>query len=117
MTNVNWDRIADDYRQHRQGYPDRFYRVLREEGVGFEGGRILDLGAGTLDVARGFARRGARAFAIEPSGPLMQAGVQMGHHAQAVGVDVVAIAVGPLDQPFAQLLCHVRRRPRRHALL
>ena len=75
MTNVNWDRIADDYCHHRQGYPDRFYAVLTEEGVFFEGARILDLGAGTLDVARGLARRGATAFAVEPSGPMVRAGV------------------------------------------
>ncbi len=42
-------------------------------------------------------------------GPVLQARVDGGVHHQAVGVDVVVVAVGPVDQPFAQLLREVGR--------
>ncbi|CAB5723565.1 Uncharacterised protein [Delftia tsuruhatensis] len=41
-------------------------------------------------------------------GPGLQARVDGGVHHQAVGVDVVVVAVGPVDQPLAQLLREVR---------
>ena len=43
----------------------------------------------------------------------LQPRVQRGPHHQSVGVDVEAAPVGPLDQPFAQVHRHVRRRPDR----
>ena len=42
-------------------------------------------------------------------GPGLHARINGRLHHQAVGVDVVVVRVGPVDQPFAQLLCKVRR--------
>ena len=41
-------------------------------------------------------------------GPLLDARVDGGLHHQAIGVDVVVVRVGPVDQPFAQRLRKVR---------
>jgi hypothetical protein len=49
-------------------------------------------------------------------GRLLQARVDGGAHHQAVGVDVVVLAVGPGDQPLAHLLRHVRRDAHRLVL-
>ena len=49
-------------------------------------------------------------------GHLLQARVEGGVHHQAVGVDVVVVAVSPVDQPFAQLLGKVRGRAHRFKL-
>ena len=42
-------------------------------------------------------------------GQLLKVGVQRGAHPQTIGMNVVALAVCPANQPFAQVLRHMRR--------
>jgi 2-polyprenyl-3-methyl-5-hydroxy-6-metoxy-1,4-benzoquinol methylase len=57
---MDWGRTSEDYATHRPGPPQEFYERYRSLGVGFPGQRILDLGTGTGELARQFARQGAR---------------------------------------------------------
>ena len=62
-----WDATSLDYLQHRPGYPDEFFRVLQQLGVGLEGQDILDLGTGTGAWAVQFALQKARVTATDIS--------------------------------------------------
>jgi SAM-dependent methyltransferase len=69
---VDFGKTASDYGRYRAGYPDELYRRLQAFGVGLPGQRILDLGAGTGFLGRGFARNGCHLTAIDISAPLMR---------------------------------------------
>ncbi|WP_295458598.1 class I SAM-dependent methyltransferase [uncultured Thiodictyon sp.] len=62
---LNWSAASADYLRHRNGYPNCYFRLLRELGVGVAGSRILDLGVGTGALALPFARQGARVIGID----------------------------------------------------
>ncbi len=64
---VDFGRTAADYAQHRPGFPDAFFDKLATLGIGRAGQQVLDLGTGTGTLARGFARRGCTAVALDPS--------------------------------------------------
>jgi 2-polyprenyl-3-methyl-5-hydroxy-6-metoxy-1,4-benzoquinol methylase len=55
----DWGRTSDDYAKYRPGYPDSFYELLRNRGIGLPGQWILDLGTGTGELALRFAAQGA----------------------------------------------------------
>lgn len=61
----DWGRTSGDYATHRPGPPDSLFERLALFGVGLPGQRVLDLGTGTGVMARGLARRGARATGID----------------------------------------------------
>jgi ubiquinone/menaquinone biosynthesis C-methylase UbiE len=61
----DWGKTSQDYARFRAGYPERFYDVLTALGIGTPGQRILDLGTGTGELARAFARRGARVVGVD----------------------------------------------------
>ncbi|MGH9575134.1 MAG: class I SAM-dependent methyltransferase [Candidatus Acidiferrales bacterium] len=73
MDSVDHDRILDwghasaDYARYRTGYPPSFFNRLSALGIGISGQRILDLGTGTGNLAREFARRGCSVAAIDIS--------------------------------------------------
>jgi SAM-dependent methyltransferase len=69
---VDFGKTASDYGRYRAGYPDELYRRLEAFGVGISGQRILDLGAGTGFLGRGFARRGCHLTATDISRQLMR---------------------------------------------
>ncbi len=58
---MDWGLTAADYARHRPGPPLEFYERYRSLGVGLPGQHILDLGTGTGELARQFARQGAQA--------------------------------------------------------
>jgi 2-polyprenyl-3-methyl-5-hydroxy-6-metoxy-1,4-benzoquinol methylase len=72
MSTIDFGKTALDYRKHRAGFPDDYFARIAPYGIGVRGQRILDLGTGTGTVARGFARRGCRVTAIDPSTSLME---------------------------------------------
>lgn len=69
---VDFGKTAADYGRYRAGYPDELYGRLQAMGVGLAGQRVLDLGAGTGYLGRGFARRGCRVFGMDISPALMR---------------------------------------------
>ena len=58
---------AADYACYRAGFPESFFTRLSGFGIGLPDQWIIDLGTGTGTLARGFARRGCRVTAIDPS--------------------------------------------------
>jgi 2-polyprenyl-3-methyl-5-hydroxy-6-metoxy-1,4-benzoquinol methylase len=56
-----------DYARYRARCPPSFFNRLAALGIGLSGQRILDLGTGTGNLAREFARRGCSVAAIDIS--------------------------------------------------
>lgn len=82
---VEFGVAAADYAAHRQGQPAETYRRLAALGVGLPGQRVVDVGTGTGDLARGLARRGAVVIGVDPSTLLLAEAARL---AVAEGVDV-----------------------------
>ncbi len=68
---VDFSLTAGDYATHRAGFPDEFFDRLEALGLCAPGRRALDLGTGTGSVARGLARRGCDAVALDPGRALV----------------------------------------------
>ena len=69
---IDFGKTADDYRQHRVGFPDRLFERLALRGIGQRGQRVLDIGTGTGHLARGFAvRGGCDVVGLDPSEALV----------------------------------------------
>ena len=73
---MRWDATSQDYLQHRPGYPDVFFILLQDLGIGLAGQDILDLGSGTGALAVSFAKQGAQITAVDLSEGQIQAGQQ-----------------------------------------
>ena len=56
---VDFGKTAADYGRYRAGFPAEFFDRVFASGAVREGDALLDLGAGTGTLARGFAARGA----------------------------------------------------------
>ncbi len=98
MKGVDFGRAARDYAQHRPGlFPEDFAR-LRALGVGRPGERVLDVGTGTGDMARGLALGGARLVGLDPSPALLAAGRELDRRA---GVATARALGRAEDLPFA----------------
>jgi SAM-dependent methyltransferase len=69
---VDFGRTSADYATHRAGFPSSFYSTLDDMGVAVTGSALLDLGTGTGTLARGFAARGARVQALDPSSEMLE---------------------------------------------
>ncbi len=63
----NWGKASGDYSKYRPGYPESFYELMADLGIGIPGQHILDLGTGTGVLARAFAIRGAVVTGIDIS--------------------------------------------------
>ncbi len=71
-SSVDFGTTAADYHAHRKGFgPEVFARLGREE-ILQKRADILDLGCGTGSLAIGFAARGHRVTALDPSQPMLQ---------------------------------------------
>ena len=85
---VDYGKTAADYGRHRRGFPDELYRRLRPFDVGLAGQTIVDLGAGTGFLGRGFAKAGCPVTCVDISEAMMAesarldsiCGVQMTYH-------------------------------------
>ena len=69
---IDFGRTAEDFATHRAGFPEALFDRLAALGVRMRGAGVLDLGAGTGTLARGFARRGARVTGLDPAAPLLE---------------------------------------------
>jgi ubiquinone/menaquinone biosynthesis C-methylase UbiE len=69
---VDFGKAATDYARYRIGFPDRFFEQLFAAGLVRPGSRVLDLGTGTGNVARGFATRGCIVTGLDKSAPLLE---------------------------------------------
>jgi len=69
--NIDFGAVADDYARYRPGFPDVLFDRLAGCGVGTRDQAIVDVGTGTGNLARGFARRGARVIGIDPDERLL----------------------------------------------
>ena len=83
---VDYGGTARDYARYRAGFPEELYERLEAMGVGGTGRRVLDLGTGTGDLARGFALRGAEAIGIDVSDALLDVARELDREA-GVSVD------------------------------
>jgi SAM-dependent methyltransferase len=68
---VDFGKTAADYGRYRAGFPAEFFDRVFASGAVREGDALLDLGAGTGTLARGFAARGCEVTALDPSAPLL----------------------------------------------
>lgn len=66
MTERNFGAVAADYATHRLGFPDSLFDRLATLDVFRPGDRVIDVGAGTGTLARGFARRRCRVLGVDP---------------------------------------------------
>ncbi len=82
---VSFGNTADDYAQHRAGFPESFFDALSRRDLVDEGLRVLDLGTGTGTIARGLARRGAAVTGLDISANMMAQAERLD---QAAGVKV-----------------------------
>ena len=89
---VDFGLTAADYSRYRQGLPAEFFERLRRRGVGLPGQRILDLGTGTGQMARGLALGGAAVTALDRSPDLLAAAGELDREAGVVVQQVVAPA-------------------------
>ena len=63
---MNFGPSAEDYALHRAGFPHSFFERVRLEAP------LLDLGAGTGTLARGFAARGLATVALDLSAEMLR---------------------------------------------
>ncbi|HNX57734.1 MAG TPA: methyltransferase domain-containing protein [Spirochaetota bacterium] len=63
----NWGLTSKDYGNYRKGYPPFVYDYLSTIGIGVRDQRILDMGTGTGNLAREFAKRGSVVTGVDAS--------------------------------------------------
>lgn len=84
-TRVQFGLTAEDYARYRAGFPDEFFERIDRETPLQPGALLVDLGAGTGTLARGFARRGCSVIGIDLSAPMLEQAAALD---QAAGVRV-----------------------------
>lgn len=65
-----FDRVADLYDRARPGYPDALFDRVAAYAELASGARVLEVGCGTGQATRSFARRGLRMTCLEPGANL-----------------------------------------------
>ena len=94
---VDFGRTAADYVEHRPGLPAEDCARLLERLELSKRGRVLDVGTGTGQLARGLARLGAVAVGLDPSAPLLEEGRDLDARA---GVSVARVRGRAERLPF-----------------
>ncbi len=101
---ASFGEVADEYADHRPGYPDEAVRWL----VGASPGRVLELGAGTGKLTAGSAGLGHEVIAVDPSAEML------GHlqrrtpaaHALVARAEHIPLATGSVDVVVAAQAFH-----------
>ncbi len=91
---IDFGKTADDYRTHRQGFPQRFFDELKRRDLLDANRRVLDLGTGTGTLARGAALTGSEVTALDIAPELINKAKVLD---QQVGVEVV-YHIAPAEQ-------------------
>ena len=94
----DWGKTSDDYSRFRPGYPEEFYDLLSNLGIGRRGQSILDLGTGTGVLARAFAHRGAGVVGVDASAEQIRAAMAAAD-AEKLDVDFRVGAAEEVDFP------------------
>jgi SAM-dependent methyltransferase len=68
----DFGRTARDYARHRAAFPGELLDRLADESIVRAGMRVVDLGTGTGDLARLFARRGCEVVGIDIAPVLLE---------------------------------------------
>lgn len=74
---IDFGKTAQDYSQHRAGFPKSLFNRLLAYKIGLPNQQILDMGTGTGTMARGFARQACRVTALDPAWPLLIQGQRL----------------------------------------
>src|SRR5689334_22071712 len=69
---IDFGKTSDDYANFRIDFAPELFERLRRMHVGIAGQRVLDLGAGTGLLARGFSRLGCDVTLIDRSAALLR---------------------------------------------
>ncbi|MEM6284148.1 MAG: methyltransferase domain-containing protein [Chloroflexota bacterium] len=85
---VDFGKTAGDYKQHRQGFPPRFFERLAAMELIGTGKTVLDVGTGTGTLARGIAQAGSDVTGVDIAAPMMEqakvldneAGITIAYH-------------------------------------
>ena len=99
---IDFGKAADDYANHRAGFPDSLFERLFKGGTVRTGNRLLDLGTGTGTLARGFAARGCTVTGLDPSPAMLAEARRLADREGAVAAfrEGRAEATGEPDQAF-----------------
>jgi SAM-dependent methyltransferase len=97
---IDFGKTAQDYGRYRAGFPPAFFERIATFGIGVAGQRVLDLGAGTGTLARGFALRGCQVTGLDPSTALTEEAKRLDQEAH-VSVQYVAAKAEQTGLPDA----------------
>lgn len=68
---VAFGRAATDYNEYRAQYPAELFDRLEAAGIGFDQGKVLDIGTGTGFLASALARRGYDVVGLDVDSALL----------------------------------------------
>jgi 2-polyprenyl-3-methyl-5-hydroxy-6-metoxy-1,4-benzoquinol methylase len=100
---LNWDQTSEDYSKYRPGYPDSYFLLLQELGIGQKNQDILDLGTGTGALALPFAKQGAHVTGVDISTGQIEAAKTLASQKKLNVRFIVAKAEDRRDSPTNHL--------------
>lgn len=89
---IDFGLAATDYAKYRAGFPDEFFAHVHARRLIQPQARLLDIGSGTGDIARGMASRGCRTIALDIASALLAQARQLDRRANALTKYVIAAA-------------------------
>lgn len=102
----NFGAAASDYANFRLGFPDSLFDRLFAMGAVGAGDCVVDVGAGTGALARGFARRGCRTIAIDPDSRMLDQAARLASEATlSLDCRVGAAEMMPVADASADVVC------------
>ncbi|MBR2303814.1 MAG: class I SAM-dependent methyltransferase, partial [Ruminococcus sp.] len=90
----DWGKTSDDYARYRDIYPEAFYKLLTDRGLGVSGQRALDIGTGTGVLPRFMNRFGAKWTGADISAEQI---AQAERLSEGKGIDYVVSSAEELD--------------------
>lgn len=68
----NFNVMAADYVKYRQGFPEEFFHRLIDRNVCSYGAKVLDIGCGTGNIARGMSKLGFETHGVDIADKLIE---------------------------------------------